>query len=143
MASFVNTLSDRFVELRACGLPDTLVHGDFHPGNVRGHDYGFTIMDWADCGIGHPLLDVPAFLRTLTAADQENMRAYWYNAWSCIPGSQPARAGELIAPIAAARSALVYQGFLDQIEESERVYHRNDVVTWLGAAAQLVRAELR
>ena len=32
----VEGLPERFAALAACGIPDTLVHGDFHPGNVRG-----------------------------------------------------------------------------------------------------------
>ena len=32
----VDGLPERFAALDACGIPDTLVHGDFHPGNVRG-----------------------------------------------------------------------------------------------------------
>ena len=28
-------LLDRFTLLKDCGLPDTIVHGDFHPGNWR------------------------------------------------------------------------------------------------------------
>jgi Ser/Thr protein kinase RdoA (MazF antagonist) len=27
-------LESRFDEIDRCGLPNTLVHGDFHPGNV-------------------------------------------------------------------------------------------------------------
>ena len=29
-------LPDRFAAVASCGVPDTLVHGDFHPGNTRG-----------------------------------------------------------------------------------------------------------
>ena len=35
--ALVAALPLRFAALDACGIPDTLVHGDFHPGNVRGH----------------------------------------------------------------------------------------------------------
>ena len=34
--AFVAGLGERFAAVEACGMPDTLVHGDFHPGNVRG-----------------------------------------------------------------------------------------------------------
>ena len=43
------------------------------------------------------------------------------------PAADPERAAELIAPIAALLGALVYQGFLDGIEPSERPYHEADV----------------
>ncbi|MEO1248940.1 MAG: phosphotransferase, partial [Pseudomonadota bacterium] len=29
-----------------------MVHGDFHPGNVRGDGNRLTLIDWGDCGIG-------------------------------------------------------------------------------------------
>lgn len=35
-------------------LPHTLVHGDFHPGNMLGS----TIIDWSDAAIANPLVDV-------------------------------------------------------------------------------------
>ena len=36
LASFLGGLPARLDRLAACGLPDTLVHGDFHSGNFRG-----------------------------------------------------------------------------------------------------------
>jgi len=120
-------LPQRFEELAACGLPDTIVHGDFHAGNWRGS----TLLDWGDSGIGHPLLDQPAFGAGT---------APWVEAWKAIrPGADPARAAHVIAPIAALRQALVYQTFLDNIEPSERVYHRNDPAEWLERAGDAHR----
>ncbi|WP_179869511.1 phosphotransferase family protein [Rhizobium anhuiense] len=53
---FVSGLADRFAALESCGLPDTLVHGDLHPGNFRGTERTLTLLDWGDSGIGHPML---------------------------------------------------------------------------------------
>jgi hypothetical protein len=36
LAEFVRRLPGRFDDVDTCGLRDTLVHGDFHPGNFRG-----------------------------------------------------------------------------------------------------------
>ena len=47
------------------------------------------------------------------------------------------RAASLIAPLAAARQALIYQGFLDAIEPSERPYHAADPAFWLARALDL------
>ena len=60
--AFVAGLAERFAAIAACGIPDTLVHGDFHPGNVRGTPFRLTLLDWGDTGVGQPLLDLPAFL---------------------------------------------------------------------------------
>jgi hypothetical protein len=60
-------------------------------------------------------------------------------ARQAIPGSEPTRAAEILEPIAAARQAVIYQGFLDGIEPSEHPYHRADPAVWLRRAAELAR----
>jgi hypothetical protein len=138
---FVNGLADRFVRVAACGLLDTLVHGDFHPGNFRGDDTSLVLLDWGDCGVGHPLLDEPAFLDRIRTDAVETARRQWHAAWtSGIPGSDPDRASQLLWPVAAARQALIYQKFLDGIEPSERVYHAADPGNWLRRTAELARS---
>ena len=63
-------------------------------------------------------------------------------AWRTkVPGSDPDRAAALLAPVASARQALIYQVFLDGIEASEHPYHRDDPTEWLARTATLVRAE--
>jgi len=129
-------LPDRWTEIDACGLPPTLVHGDFHPGNFRGEAGSLVLMDWGDSCIGHPLLDMTAMLER--AGDgKQRVREEWMHAWAeAVPGSDPARAAELLAPVALLRNALVYRSFLDQIEASEHPYHAGDVPKWLAAAAR-------
>ncbi len=143
LAAFDSGLESRFAAVAACGLPNTLVHGDFHPGNVRGAPGGrLTLLDWGDCAIGHPLLDQPAFLGRIDAADIEPSRRRWHQLWrAAAPGSDPDRASALLAPVAVARQAVTYQGFLDRIEPSEHPYHRADPAERLKHAAALVRAE--
>ncbi len=70
------------------------------------------------------------------------VRDRWLARWQdLVPGSDPGRAAALIAPVAAARMALVYQRFLDGIESSEHPYHQADVPDWLGRTAVIARAE--
>ncbi len=66
--SLVEGLPQRFADLEACGIPGTLVHGDFHPGNIRGMPGHYRILDWGDCGIGHPMLDLRPSLEYFTRA---------------------------------------------------------------------------
>jgi Ser/Thr protein kinase RdoA (MazF antagonist) len=137
-------LPARFAELAECGLPDTLVHGDFHPGNVRAATDSESgpprcvLLDWGDCGIGHPMFDQSAFLDGLPEEEAAAVRATWFRAWrDVVPGADPERAVRLIEPISALRRATVYRGFLDRIEPTERVYHAADPRQWLAAAAAL------
>jgi hypothetical protein len=129
-------LPRRLAALTECGLPETLVHGDFHPGNWRFAAGSLVLLDWGDSGIGHPLFDLAGFLPRVPVGARELVRVAWMRAWrSEYPHADPSRAAELIAPVAALRQALVYQRFLDGIEASEQRYHELDVPDWLRRAA--------
>jgi len=140
LADLVRGLPGRFDDVASCGIRDSLVHGDFHPGNFRGDGRALTLLDWGDSGVGHPLLDQPAFLDPIPNGAVSPVRAHWLQQWSeAAPGSDPARVSALLAPVAAARRAVVYRSFLDNIEPSEQPYHRADPATWLNRAAALMR----
>ncbi len=141
LRAFVAELPARFAAIAECGIGDGLVHGDFHPGNVRGDGSTNTIIDWADSGVGHPLLDQPAFFRTAADGETRPLATHWAAAWRrTIPGGEPERASALLAPVAAARQAVIYQGFLDRIEATEQRYHVHDVPIWLNRVVGIVRA---
>ena len=132
----------RFAAIAACGLPDTLVHGDFHPGNVRGTPGHLTMLDWGDCGVGHPLLDLPAFLEVVAAGEPRRGSAtHWLAAWTRGgAGLRRRRAPpSSSAPVAAARQAVIYQTFVDNIEPVERRHHDADVLEWLSRTAAIAR----
>jgi hypothetical protein len=132
----VTDLPRRLSSLADCGLPDTLVHGDFHPGNWRSDGTTLVLLDWGDSGIGHPLLDLTAFLPRVPDDERDGLLHSWIEAWLAErPGADPALAADLIRPIAALRQALIYRKFLDGIEPSERRYHQLDVPLWLRRAA--------
>jgi hypothetical protein len=126
-------------ELDACGLPETLVHCDFHPGNWRWDgrrdSSPVVLVDFADAGLGHPALDglrPGAFLDPARAAVAVET---WVATWrEHRPGSDPARALALAPPLVHLTFAVRYQEFLDGIETSERRYHEGD------PAAQIRRA---
>jgi hypothetical protein len=124
-------------ELAGCGLPDTLVHGDLHPGNWRYGPGGLLLLDWGDSGVGNPLLDLPAFVERVADDDRPAVRRAWLGQWRHRHQQADVdRAAELVGPLAALRQALIYQGFLDRIEPDERVYHRDDVARWLRRAIE-------
>jgi hypothetical protein len=141
LRQLIDGAEHRIAAIEECGLPDVLVHGDAHGGNARvgeGADPGIW-FDWGDCRIGHPMLDVAVLLRPGTA-DADALIVHWLDAWKQrLPGTDPRRAWQLIRPLAALGDAVVYQGFLDRIEATERPYHVNDVLPCLVRAAELAR----
>jgi len=137
----VERLPERFAALAACGIPDSLVHGDFAPGNARGDHQRLVLLDWGDCGVGHPFFDRSAFTDRIPHELVPAVSEHWNGLWrQAVPGCDPERAAELLAPLGAARMAVIYRGFLDRIEPSEHPYHRQDPARWLGRAAALARS---
>ncbi|MEU9504821.1 aminoglycoside phosphotransferase family protein [Micromonospora sp. NPDC048170] len=131
-------LPARLDEVRGCGLPETLVHGDLHPGNVRAFAGRHVVIDWGDSFVGHPAFDVLRLVEGLPDAAASPVLSEWCGRWRAeVPGCEPERAVELLRPVAALRMAAVYAMFLDGIEESERVYHATDVDTYLEQALTL------
>ena len=126
----------RCAAIDACGLPMTLVHGDFHPGNLRGDGRQLTLLDWGDSGVGHPLFDLPAMVERIEPSSRDEFVARWARAWQeRRPDADPVRAARLVEPLAGIRQALIYRHFLDHIEPSEHRYHERDPGRWLRRVA--------
>ncbi|WP_433264408.1 phosphotransferase [Actinosynnema sp. CS-041913] len=106
------------------GLPNTVLHGDFHPGNWRS---GGTLLDWGDAHWGHPALDAARLLGFVPPETRPVVEEVWSSAWlRHRPDSDPSGALRHARPAVHLVGALVYQEFLDNIEESERLYHAGD-----------------
>jgi hypothetical protein len=121
------SLRSRWEMLADCGLPDTVVHGDFHPGNWRRGNGPPVVLDFADAHLGNPVLDGLRTIDYLPADRRRTAANAWIAAWTAAaPGSRPAEALRIAEPLAHLAYAVLYQEFLDNIEPSERVYHLGD-----------------
>jgi len=128
---------DRLNATSACGLPDTLVHGDLHPGNVCGTATERTIIDWGDSFIGQPAFDIIRLAERLSEPETVRLYAFWAGLWrAALPGCDPLGAIEAIRPVAALRNAMVYADFLANIEPTEHPYHAQDVDLWITKARE-------
>jgi Phosphotransferase enzyme family len=133
--SLVDGLGDRFAAIEACGLPDTLGHGDFHAGNARSDGNHRTLIDWGDSYVGHPGFDALRIVERQPPAAAARLRAHWAGRWrATVPGCEPERALDLLAPVAALSAAATCADFLAAIEPSEHPYHAADIATLLRAA---------
>jgi len=142
LQSLLSGLPGRMAALDNSGIPYTLVHGDFHPGNWRGEGSQLRILDWGDCFVGHPLLDFPGLLDRVEAPLRPGLKMHWCEQWQqYYPDAKLDIASTLIEPIAALRHAWVYQMFLDNIEPSEHVYHLTDPIDCISRALVLAAAE--
>jgi len=128
-------LLPRWTEVADCGLPDTIVHGDFHSGNWRADDGPPVVLDFADAHFGNPVLDGLRVADFLAEPRKPVARRVWVEAWRSVrPDSDPARALAVAEPLAHLAYAVRYQEFLDGIEPSERIYHLGDPASSVRAA---------
>jgi Ser/Thr protein kinase RdoA (MazF antagonist) len=134
-------LAARLARVAACGLPDTLVHGDLHGGNVIGAPKGArVILDWGDCVIGHPAFDILTLTDSLSPDEAADVQARWASWWRRqVPGSDPETALDLLRPLHELRFAAVMADFLASIEATEQPYHRDDVRDGLARAIAFTR----
>lgn len=92
-------------EFWACGIPDTLSHGDLHPGNVAHDGQEVRIFDWTDGCVTHPFLDGSHLARVLDwygtgEGEAERVMQAHAGPWrDAFPGADVDRALEL-APLA-------------------------------------------
>ncbi|WP_431912351.1 aminoglycoside phosphotransferase family protein [Nonomuraea jabiensis] len=132
-------LVERWPLLAECGLPDTIVHGDFHPGNWRSDGGPPAVVDFADAHLGNPVLDGIRARDWLPAGKRPAAAKAWIDAWTAhVPGCEAARALAIAEPLSHLAYAVRYQEFLDGIEPSERIYHHGDPVTSIRAALRAV-----
>ena len=137
LGALLRELSGRTTAIRAAGVPDTLVHGDFTPINWRGDQSRVAIMDWSDAYVGHPAADLVALLSRMPAEWHPAVIEAWCRTWGeAVPGSDPSVTVDLVRPLVHMRMALVYAAFLDAIEESEWCYHEDDPVAQLRLALE-------
>jgi Ser/Thr protein kinase RdoA (MazF antagonist) len=135
LSALVAGLPKRLEAIESCGVPNTLVHGDFHPGNVVGRPDAYVLLDWGDCFVGNPLIDELAFTERLDEPGRAVAGRWFVDAWRRIaPGSDPERAADLLRPVLPLLAAVTYAGFCAGIEPDERVYHESDIARMLHRA---------
>lgn len=136
VAGLLADLDARLDALRECGLPDTLVHGDLHPGNVRGDGDRRMLIDWGDAFVGHPAFDILRLTEGLESSTAAWLQRRWSERWrASVPGCDPERAVALLRPVVALYFAAIYAKFLVNIEPTERPFHAADVPVCLARAA--------
>ncbi len=137
-------LAARLGELRAGSVPDGLVHGDFHAGNIRRKGRRTLFFDWTDVCIAHPFLDVPTLLfeappHLSRPSAQRRLRRAYLEPWQAF-----ASAAELEALLDHAcvlgiiHTLVSYEQILDSMEPGSRWELEGAVPYWLERlAAQL------
>ena len=119
------------------GLASTIIHGDFHPGNILSDAAGPLFIDWSDACWGHPFMDLVIFLLEdfgnppLVNEQTEQIVTAYLAGWTAENSLAELRAEfEALRPVAYLFHALTYARIVDNLEPSAR-WEMHNVVPWI------------
>lgn len=119
LSAAIPALQERCAVLDRYNLPDCLVHGDLHLGNVARNGDGYQIFDWSDSCIAHPFMDMidPYFFYD-NADTQAHLRDAYLAQWTgWEPMERLLEIWRLAKPLAALHQAVSYLYILIGQEE--------------------------
>ena len=100
-------LKDACWRVQLSGMPDSLFHGDFNPGNIRLHSETCVFLDWAEGCLGFPFLTLEyliAFLQSsqIALADYEKaVRRAYVTCWREVVADEQIANAMRLAPLLA------------------------------------------
>jgi hypothetical protein len=125
-------------ELANCGIPQTLIHGDFHCDNVMVTDEGYIYFDWSESAVSHPFFDAIFFLHDITqelpnVTDvQVRLRNSYLEPWTVyLPMEQLISLFEKAQLVAALYYAVVSYEVTQNLEAGHKWEMEEAVPYWL------------
>jgi hypothetical protein len=123
--TLVAWVAEQVDRIAALGLPDVLVHGDFHPGNVGELGDGRRVVfDWSDAAFAPPFIDVVTWLSWLDDGDEPTHEQVWRSfagQWTDILREDEWLAWRpVLAGVAGAYHTVSYAGIVRSLDEVRR-----------------------
>lgn len=119
-------------ELAAFAIPETLVHGDLHGGNVAVQGDDFIYFDWTDACISHPFFDMLNIFMERDTAVQTQLRDAYLAQWlDFAPMSRLHQAWSLAEVLGAVHHAISYWQIVAYIEPHNRHQLEGWMQWWL------------
>ena len=128
-------------ELASLGVPETLIHGDLHGGNVAHKDGYLTVFDWTDAAVAHPFLDLVTFLPTERRKPKDvddakqaarYLRDAYLEVWTGhVSAAQLERGVELLKTVGQLHHAHSYLQILRSLEPSDYWQWEGELGKWL------------
>lgn len=107
--------------LDGLGMPDAVVHGDFHPGNLLQGAFGLKIIDWSDAAIAHPVMEIAPWFGEVRPELRPAGWSAWLQAWARFADVAELRRHERDAyALACAYQVVSYAGILRNLEPANR-----------------------
>jgi aminoglycoside phosphotransferase (APT) family kinase protein len=123
-------------ELAIYDLPETLVHGDFHRGNVSVDGGRPVIFDWSDACLAHPLVDMHAlFAYDEEPARSDSLRRY-AAGWPTHERERILAACRFAEPLACVHQAVTYEALAAASEPPDRLWFVAEPPDWIERALE-------
>ena len=121
-------------ELAAQGVPQTLVHGDLHGGNVGVRDGRVRFFDWTDACVSHPFLDLVTLLPPPERDRDAHARLrdrYLAGYEDVAPAERLRRAFDLAWCLGTVHQVVSYVGIVRSLEPAARTEFGGALGSWL------------
>jgi len=119
----VEAVGAAVARVEAVGLPESVVHGDFHSGNAAIVDDRIVIIDWSDAAISNPAIDLVTWIAWSRDRQAEIDAATdaWLDAWSGAVDGEALRAVvDEVLIVGAAYQIVSYDGIRRNLEPATR-----------------------
>lgn len=142
------TLEHTCERVESLGIPETVLHGDLSPYNVRWTGGRWLIYDWTDACIGHPFADLalPLSYERLESAAAARARFY-ASLWEGLVSPAALRRALRLAPVIGSAHQLAnYVNIVDHMEpdagdEASRAEMMVHLRFWLCRCLAALRAQ--
>ncbi|MEU4394787.1 aminoglycoside phosphotransferase family protein [Kribbella sp. NPDC023855] len=126
-------LREAISELAAIGVPETLLHGDLHPGNLAVRDGKVLAFDWTDAAVSHPFLDLVTFVgkRSPLSTDPRVRDAYLAEWQEYASPAELNRALKLAGELGALHQTMTSLGLPDHLANPSADSMIRGAVWWL------------
>ena len=119
--TFAPYLKNFCSQLASYQIPQTLVHGDLHLGNVAFYQDNYLIFDWTDSCVSHPFFDmIDLFFNSkkkVFSSDIKYLQQEYLSQWTAYePMSRLLEAWTLAKPLCALHHAVSYQHIVACLE---------------------------
>jgi Phosphotransferase enzyme family len=119
----LGALAAAVARVEAVGLPESVVHGDFHSGNAALVGDRIVIIDWSDAAISNPAVDLVTWVAWSGGRQAEIDAANdaWVDAWSgAVDGDALRAALDDILIVGAGYQIVSYDGIRRNLEPATR-----------------------
>lgn len=121
-------------------IPQTLVHGDLHTGNIAVQNGNSIYFDWTDACVAHPFFDALTFLDTVAdPGEQRRLREIYLVQWTdYAPIERLREVFPLSQILATIHKAVSYRHIMAHVEGLSKPTMRGGATYWLRKLLQLV-----